>query len=371
MGTEDMDDQHRLFQGQFGALPFSVGLTTRQISAENPTGEQGGGCRWNPDPTDPNLAHSRAAMYLGRGWKVRPFIPVKAGATVTLADIEGPGCINQFYITSNLPELRALVLRFYWDGEEHPSIEVPLGDFFAIGHDAAPHLVSSLPVTVGPHRGCSCYWQMPFRERALVTIENQGPTDADVVAYRFLYKLHPIPESAAYFHAQWRRGITKREHPEHTIVDGVQGVGAYVGTYLAWSAFSHGWWGEGEVKFYLDGDGEFPTMADNGTEDYFGGAWNFWIGGIEREFNSPYLGLPLAHNYDQQGPRLFSLYRWHILDSIGFAKDLRVTIQALGWWPDRTYQPLTDDIASVAYWYQAEPHAPFPEFPALRERWGR
>ncbi len=367
----DAAGRDAVFQGQLGGLPFVGGTVTRQISAENPTGEKGGGCRWDPDPADPNLVHSDAASDLGRGWKVRPFIRVAAGELATLAEIVGPGCINQFWITSNLAELRALVLRFFWDGEETPSVEVPLGDFFAIGHDNAPHLVSSLPVTVGPHRGCAAYWQMPFRHRARITLENQGPKDADIVAYKVLYKLHPVPEDAAYFHAQWRRSLTKREHPEHTILDSVRGRGAYVGTYLAWSALSHGWWGEGEVKFYLDGDGEFPTIADNGTEDYFGGAWNFWENGVEREFNSPYLGLPLAHNTDPQGARLFSLYRWHVLDAIGFAQDLRVTVQALGWWPNRKYQPLTDDIASVAYWYQSEPHAPFPTFPPMSERWGR
>jgi len=134
---------------------------------------------------------------------------------------------------------------------------------------------------------------------------------------------------------------------------------------------SSGWWGEGEVKFYLDGDTEFPTFADNGTEDYFGGAWGFDEGGREREFNTPFLGLPLANVNEQSGPRRYSLYRWHLLDAIGFAQDLRATVQALGWRPNRQYEPLTDDIASVAYWYQREPHVPFPRFPALAARRGR
>jgi hypothetical protein len=362
-------------EGLLGSLPYGAGVVTRQISAENPTGEKGGGCRWEPNPSDPNLVHSGAAMDLGRGWKVRPFIPVYKGQTVTLADIQGPGCINEFFITSDLPRYRDLVLRFYWDGEDQSSVEVPLGDFFAMGHDQVPHLVNSLPVTVAPKRGCSSYWQMPFRTHARITLENEGPEDARVVAYRVLYKLHDVPEDAAYFHAQWRRSMTRREYPEHVILDGVKGKGLYIGTYLAWVALSQGWWGEGEVKFYLDGDGEFPSMADNGTEDYFGGAWSF--NGPDRKeqtFNSPFLGLPLADGGDGHGPRRFSLYRWHLLDSIGFESDIRVTVQALGWWPGvaaRTFQPLTDDIASVAYWYQTEPHVPFPKFPALKERWGR
>ena len=250
-----------------GGLPLGLGVPTRQISAENPTGEKGGGCRRDPDPDNPDLPHSRAAVDLGRGWKVRPFVRVAAGATATLAEIEGPGCINQIFITSDLPEYRALVLRFYWDGEAEPSVEVPLGEFFAMGHDAATHLVRSLSVVVGPRRGCNCYWQMPFRRQARITLENQGERDANIVAYRVLYKLGEVPEEAGYFHAQWRRSMTRREYPEHVIAEGISGRGLYVGTYLAWTALSQGWWGEGEVKFYLDGDEEFPTIADNGTED--------------------------------------------------------------------------------------------------------
>jgi hypothetical protein len=366
------------FSNILGSLPFQSGAVTRQINAENPTGGKGRACLLDPNLPDPEtqlpLPHAGAALDLGRGWKVHPFIRVKAGETVTLAQIDASGCINEFFITSDLPELRALVLRFYWDGEELPSVEVPLGDFFAMGHDASPHLVNSLPVTVGPRRGCSCYWQMPFRKSARVTLENESHTDANIVAYRFLYKLQEVPESAAYFHAQWRRSMTRREVPEHILLDGVRGSGVYVGTYLAWTSLSRGWWGEGEVKFYIDGDGEFPTLCDNGTEDYFGGAWGFNGGpGVtgEQVYNSAFLGLPLACINDPQGPRRFSLYRWHLLDSIGFQQDLRVTVQALGWFPEGKYEPLTDDIASVAYWYQQEPHAPFPTFPLLRQRWGR
>jgi hypothetical protein len=349
---------------------MGIGVQTRQVSAENPTGEKAGACRWDPDPSNPDLAHSSPARHLGRGWKVRPFIRLPAGATAVLADLKGPGCISQLFLTSDLPEYRALVLRIRWDDEPGPSVEVPLGDFFAMGHDPAPHLVSSLPVTVGPRRACSCYWQMPFRSRALVTLENQHSHDANVVAWRVLYHLHEVPADAGTFHAQWRRSLTPASRPEHVIVDGLRGAGLYVGTALAWSAHSEGWWGEGEVKFFLDGDGEFPTLADNGTEDYFGGAWGFaGPQGREQEFSAPFVGLPLARIDAPQGPRRFSLYRWHLLDGIGFSSDLKATVQALGWGPDGTYRPLQDDIASVAFWYQREPHAPFPELPPMSARW--
>jgi hypothetical protein len=361
-------------QGLLAALPYQTGVITRQISAENPTGEKGKACSWEPNPQDPDLVHSWVAADLGKGWKVRPFIKVKAGETVLLADIAGPGVINQFFITSDLALYRNLVLRFYWDDEVEPSIETPMGDFFAMGHDASPHTVNSLPVVVGPFRACQSYWQMPFRKRARITLHNEGSQDANVVAYKILYKEQPVSDDAAYFHAQWRRSMTRREYPEHIILDGVKGKGLYVGTALAWLSFSRGWWGEGEVKFYLDGDRDLPTLADNGTEDYFGGAWAFSKDAKmtgEQVFNSPYSGLPLACVDDPQGPRRFSLYRWHLLDSIGFSEDIRVTVQTLGIWPDGKYEPLTDDIASVAYWYQNEPHASFPKLPGIRERWGR
>jgi hypothetical protein len=352
-------------------LPYQAGTVTRQISAENPTGDKGRACLWDPNPEDPYLRHSGPAVELGRGWKVRPFIPVRAGETAVLADFDGPACINQVWITSDFAWYRQLVLRIYWDNESEASVEVPLGDFFAMGHDSEPHLVNSLPVVVGPYRGCGCFWQMPFRKHCQITLQNEGAEDANIVAYKVLYKLEKVPDDAAYFHAQWRRSRTLPEHPEHVIVDNLKGRGVYVGTYLAWTAFSPGWWGEGEVKFYLDGDTEFPTIADNGTEDYFGGAWCFYQNPktrVEQTFSFPYSGCPLARNDDPEAPRRFSLYRWHVLDSIGFSQDLRVTVQALGWKPGRKYLALSDDIASVAYWYQLEPHAKFPPFPSKSAR---
>lgn len=355
-----------------------AGVVTRQISAENPTGEKGGGCKWEPDVTNPDLKYSSHAVRLGKGWKVRPFIPVKAGETVVLADIEGMGTITEIFFTSDHPRLSEMVIRIYWDEEETPSVEVPAGAFFCIGHDDHPHTVTSLPVTVAPYRGCNCYWPMPFRKHARITLTHEGKEDANVVAYRILYHLGEVAEDAAYFHAQFRHSLTKESYPEHVILDGVTGKGCYVGTYLAYNNNASGWWGEGEVKFYLDDDQEYPTLCDNGTEDYFGGAWNFGYNfqeagnrNPEQSFESPYLGLPLVKTGNIHGGKKFSMYRWHIQDCIGFEKNIKVTIQTLGWYPDQTYRPLSEDISSVAYFYQTEPHAEFPELPDITQRWQR
>src|SRR5208283_688010 len=202
------------------------------------TGGKGKGCIFEPDPLNPVTTHSGPAMDLGKGWKVRPFISVRSLETVTLADIQGPGCINEIFLTSDLREFRALVLRIYWDHEKTASVETPMGDFFAIGHDHAPNTVYSLPITVAPYRGCNSYWQMPFRTHCRITLENQGPKNANVGAYRVLYKLLYVPEDTAYFHAQWRRSLTRKENPEHIILSGVRGRGLYVGTYLAQVALS-------------------------------------------------------------------------------------------------------------------------------------
>lgn len=350
-----------------------IGIPTRQVSAENPRGEKGGACAWTPDPTNPDLPFSDKSMRLGKGWKVRPFIRLEPHQTVTLMDVEGSGSIRECFITTDYARLSELVIRMYRDDEASPSVECPLGAFFAMGHDNAHHAVISLPVHVVPRAGMNCYWRMPFCRRARITLTHEGEGRFWLVAYRILYKLHPVADGTATFHAQYRRAVSTTEHPVHTVLDGVRGCGAYVGTYLAWTALQSDWWGEGEVKFFLDGDAEQPTLADNGTEDYFGGSFGFspfnsdlcW--NAEQPFCGPYLGMPLALTHPENGPRLFSLYRWHMEDSIGFEKDIRVEVQTLGM-RDGRYRPLSEDIASVAYWYQQEPHVCFPLLPPAEVR---
>jgi D-arabinan exo alpha-(1,3)/(1,5)-arabinofuranosidase (non-reducing end) len=331
---------------------------TRSISPENFTGAKGGGGQ------AVNGTGAKAARDLGKGWKVSPSVRIEAGQTFTLAEITGSGAIQHIWMTPT-GHWRFSILRVYWDGETNPSIEVPVGDFFASGWGKYGQ-VSSLPVAVNPGSAFNCYWTMPFRKSCRLTMTNIA-AEVMTLYYQIDYTLTDIADDAAYFHAQFRRVNPLPYKEVYTIVDGVKGDGHYVGTHLSWGVRNNGWWGEGEIKFYMDGDTEFPTICGTGTEDYFCGSYNFENQDTHRyqEFTTPYSGLPLVLRPDgqYQSQERFSLYRWHIVDPIRFERDLRVTIQALGWRGDGTYLPLQDDIASVAYWYQAEPHTPFPALP--------
>ncbi|MCK6470371.1 MAG: DUF2961 domain-containing protein [Planctomycetes bacterium] len=344
-----------------GCLDFGLGNIalladeqSRSISAENPNGAKGGGAK-------AKAGKDSASSLLGLGWKCRPCITIPKGKTVTLAEVKGPGVIRHIWITVSEKAYRSHVLRIYWDGEKTPSVEVPLGDFFCCPH-AKRTKVLSLPINVNPSGGFNSYWPMPFRKHAKITVENQYWDDQSGFFYQVDYALTDVPKEAAYFHAQFRMGMTTRENPDFVVLDGVKGKGHYVGTALGWNQFSDGWWGEGEMKFYLDGDGKFPTICTTGTEDYFGGAWCF-----KDTFSAPFLGYPMWEQEPNKHPK-HGLYRWHIMDPIRFDHEIRATMQALGWWQNRKYEPLTDELSSVAYWYQAEPHAAFPKLPDMKGR---
>ncbi len=341
-----------------GSLSRLSHARTRSISPENFTGEKGKGGM----ATDGTGA--KPARDLGQGWKISPSIKIKAGETVTLAEVDGPGAVEHMWMTIT-GHWRFSILRAYWDGESTPSVECPIGDFFACGWGQAAQ-ISSLPVCVNPANAMNCYWEMPFRKKCRITLENIAADDV-VLYYQITYALTEVPADAGYFHAQFRRVNPLPYKQVYTILDGVRGWGHYVGTYLAWGVNNNGWWGEGEVKFYLDGDKDFPTICGTGTEDYFCGSYGFENPRTKlyQEYTTPYAGMPQVilpdGHYNSQ--QRFGLYRWHIMDPIRFEKDLRVTIQALGWRSGGRYLPLQDDIASVAYWYQNEPHAPFPPLP--------
>jgi hypothetical protein len=333
---------------------------TRSISAENFSGEKG---RGGMATEGTGAFHARE---LGQGWKISPSVVVAPSSTFSLAEIQQSGAIQHLWITTFPANWRRLILRAYWDDEREPSIECPLGDFFVNGWCERCN-VNSLPVAVNPAGGMNAYWQMPFRQSARLTLENLGHEEA-VVYYQIDYTLTEVPDDMAYFHAQWRRSNPLPYKEVHTLLDNVHGQGHYVGTYLAWQSNNTGWWGEGEIKFYLDGDQEFPTICGTGTEDYFGGAWCFeYPRGEYGVYSTPFLGLPQVIKPDglYRSQQRFGMYRWHIMDPIRFERDLRVVIQALGWRSGGRYLPLQDDIASVAFWYQREPHAPYPELPGI------
>ena len=343
-----------------GNLSRVSSAVTRSLSPENFTGAKGAG----------GMATEGTGKWpssrLGRGWKVSPSIKIKTGETATIANIEGEGAIQQIWMTPT-GKWRYTILRIYWDDQENPSVECPIGDFFsATWQSYAP--VSSLPVCVNPGSAFNCYWEMPFRKRCRMTVTNLDK-DEMTLFYQINYTLTKVPADCAYFHAQFRRVNPLPYKQVYTILDGVKGRGHYVGTVMSIGVNNNGWWGEGEIKFFMDGDTEWPTICGTGAEDYFCGSYNFESPETKQyaPFNTPYAGLHQVLKPDgvYKSQMRFGLYRWHIMDPVRFEQDLRITIQALGWRSDWTYLPLQDDYSSVAYWYQTLPTAPFP---ALLER---
>ncbi|MCQ2511241.1 MAG: DUF2961 domain-containing protein [Lachnospiraceae bacterium] len=359
-------------------LPYRKHGRSRAINAENPRGEKGRG--------------GMAASPLGPSRKGRPcLLDLAPGSTTLLGEIEGCGEINHIWITVDNKTseadcfiLRDLILRMYWDDEEKPSVEVPLGDFFCCGF-GEEYKVTSEPIVMVPKRGFNSYFAMPFRRGARITLENQHKNPIPAFFYQIDYNLYDeLPEDTEYFHAQWRRQPITEKKKDYVILDGVKGRGTYVGTFLGIQTLQRYWWGEGEVKFYIDGDQDYPTICGTGTEDYFGGSWSFARYDeqgrtIEDTYSTAYLGYPfyskqdriirnLYHNDDVPPMRAF--YRFHIPDPIFFEEDLKVTVQQIGVCHSGLFER-QDDYCSVAYWYQKEPHQEFPALPAREERWPR
>jgi len=338
---------------------------SRSISPENFSGEKGkGGMATTGTGTN-------ASRDLGQGWKVSPSIMIKSKTTYTIAEMDGPGSIQHIWMTPT-GNWRYTIIRIYWDDETTPSVEAPVGDFFCMGWGKYSPL-QSLAVAVNPGSAFNCYWSMPFRKKCKITMENIADEDM-YLYYQIDYILTDLPDDAAYFHAQFRRTNPLPFKQDYVLVDGIKGRGQYVGTYMAIGVTNNGWWGEGEIKFFMDDDSKFPTICGTGTEDYFCGSYDFDTrkkndAGVETvnytEFCSPYTGMPQVirgdGHYDVM--QRFGLYRWHITDPIRFEKNLKVTIQSLGWRHDGRYLPQQNDIASVVFWYQTEPHAPFPKLP--------
>ena len=346
------------------SLTTKKNIRTFSLSAENPTGEKGSGGRAK---IGEGIASS-CAEHLGEGWKVNPNVKFAPGERKVIADITGEGAIKHMWFTDSARSTRHLILRIYFDGQARPAVEAPMADFFCSADTGDYRQLTSLPICVNPAKGMNSYFEMPYFKGFRIELENRG-ADECFVYYQIDCEEKKLDPDALYFHAQFRHVNPLPFKEVYTILDNVKGTGHYVGTYLHWGVKSNGWWGEGEIKFYLDGDVDYPTICGTGTEDYFGGAYNFDVGGQYREFCTPYAGMSKVGRTDgtYTAQRFFDLYRFHIVDPVYFTENIRVTIQALGWYKDWTYRPLQDEISSVAYWYSDHLEDEYPALPESKE----
>ncbi|WP_100010009.1 glycoside hydrolase family 172 protein [Lentibacillus sediminis] len=310
----------------------------------------------------------------------------KQGETHVLLDTNGPGMVRHIWFTiqpGNIQHMRNIIIRMYWDGQDHPSVEVPLGDFFGIAHGRQRNLVTEY-VSMQDGKGFNCWIPMPFKSRARITVENDSGSEVPLFFYQIDFTLgDQVTEDMGYFHAQFRRSNPCPLHEDFVILDGVKGKGVYLGTVLGVrSLFSEGWWGEGEVKFFIDGDSQFPTICGTGTEDYMGSAW-----GLE-EIVTPYQGAPLV----DEDNGLYSIYRFHVKDPIYFQEGIKVSVQQIGFGltepakkhfgeefvnyraagikdtKEMSLVERSDDYCSTAFWFQELPTQPFPPLPDRKQR---
>ena len=343
-------------------LTTKKNINTFSVSPENLTGEKGKGGMATEGSA------SLASRELGQGWKVNPFLMLQPGTKTVLADIKGQGAIKHIWLTDSAKAGRLLILRIYFDGHENPAVEAPISDFFANADYLEYRQLSSIAMCVNPKRGLNCYFEMPYFKGFRIEVENIGVSECQIY-YQIDCEEKVLDPETLYFHAQFRRVNPLPYKENYVILDNIKGNGHYVGTYMHWGVKSNRWWGEGEIKFYIDGDKEFPTVCGTGTEDYFCGAYNFDVNGEYVEYTTPYSGMYKVGSTDRlyRSQLYFDMYRWHITDPIYFKKDLKVTIQALGWRSEQRYMPLQDDISSVAYWYSDTLDDIYPTFPSADE----
>ena len=283
-------------------------------------------------------------------------LSIVPGKTAVLAEIKGPAAIHHIWVTISAEPFygRKIILRMYWDGEESPSVEAPIGDFFSVGHGLNRNF-SSLPVNCSSNgRARNCYWYMPFRKSARITVTNEGTRTVGAFYYYIDYRELPaVPSDTPYFHAQYRQEMPCFPGKNYLFLDAA-GRGHYVGCNLSILQRAMGWWGEGDDMIYVDGE-KTPSLYGTGSEDYFSDAWGM------REDENPFYGCPLQEPDFKTGSKA-TVYRFHIPDPVPFKKSIRVTIEH-GHANDRS-----DYFSSVAYWYQSEPHKPFPPLPPMEDR---
>ncbi|GMU23527.1 MAG: hypothetical protein AMXMBFR13_36050 [Phycisphaerae bacterium] len=348
----------------WGTPLYSPTIKSRAITAENKTGAPGQG-----------------GQELG-GRKGLPCLwNLKKDQVYTFAEIDGPGAIRHIWITvenTGPQKLRNLILRFYWDDQSQPSVEAPLSDFFGVSHGRTASYQSVF--TLMPEgKAFNSYFLMPFGKKAKLTVCNETGQDAGMFFYQVDYTIgDPVTEDTPRFHAQFRRVANTKLAEDYVILDGVKGKGRYLGVNFGLVDRFAGkgvWWGEGEVKMYIDGDTQYPTICGTGSEDYAGSGWGLG------QFHAMEMGAPLIKD------QYISFYRYHVRDPVYFSEDIKVTIQQLGndgrGEPADPNGPLAefikrgeykkerhggnfervDDVCSTAYWYQTLPTQPFPKFP--------
>ena len=329
-------------------------------------------------PQAKDYAEKRSSSYdqSGGNADARPIAP---GATLTLLDTDGPAVVSHIWITiasSDPNHLKALVLRMYWDNEMRPSVETPIGDFFGLGLGTY-FLYESRLLSVGSTQALNCFFPMPFQKHGRVTITNEGSQKTDAFYFNIDYRSYskPLASDQLYFHAQYRQAAPAKgwtndwkgnEDPvvnDRKNLDGqgnyvwmeATGRGHFIGVTMSVLQNQDGWWGEGDDMFFVDG-AALPSINGTGSEDYFLGASDFG----ERAFSYTTYGAPVKGE-EKAGART-SVYRFHLDSPIPFSKSLRATIE------HGHANHRSDNFFSVAYWYQNEPHAPFPPLPPLDER---
>lgn len=320
---------------------LDTGLLSRSISFENPTGAPGQG--------------GKAASDLGVGRKGSPFREIKPGETVQLCDIEGPGTIRHIWMTTRpVPNnLRSLVVRAWWDDQEHPSIEAPVGDLMGYAH-GKPMPYCSAVHSVGKNAGMNLWLPMPFVKRAKITFTNEGEKPAPLF-YQIDYTLgDKHPADVGRLHVVFRRENPTTEKQDFELLPLRKNKGRFIGSVIGVRNLHERWWGEGEMKVYMDGDGEFPTICGTGSEDYVGLSW-----GIQQ---TPffYNGCSLNENH------FVSMYRWHLPDPISWKKECRITIQQIAW--EKGLAETEDDWSCATFWYEPTPSAPLPPMPKVEAR---
>jgi hypothetical protein len=330
---------------------LGTGLESRSISFENPTGEPGDG--------------GKTASKLGTGRKGFPAKGIAPGETVVLCDIDGPGTIRHIWMTGGFKDrtvaLRSMVIRAYWENQEHPSVECPLGDFMGFAHGKVNAYQSAVH-SVGINAALNIWLPMPFNDRARITLTNEG-NETITLFYQIDYTIRDKhPENFGRLHVCFVRENPTTLTEDFEILPKRTGQGRFIGTVLGIRTLEGNWWGEGEVKIYMDGDTEFPTICGTGSEDYVCLSY-----GMQQ---TPYFYHGCSWNNDG----FISMYRWHLPDPIYWKKECRITIQQIGY--SREHQQKTgsalyerqDDWSSATFWYEPVPGAPLPDFPGLESR---